>query len=136
MAKFKPGQSGNPAGRPSGSFAVARRIRERLESSGDVDMVIAGIVDAARKGDMTALCWLGDRFFVKPKPTAEPVTFPMPSDADLAGQARAVLEAASKGELSVDTASQAISALGGIARVAEVDELRRRLETIEGKLLK
>ncbi len=49
--KWKKGQSGNPKGRPPGVSAVTK-MRESL--SGDVPEILAGLVAAAKGGDVQA----------------------------------------------------------------------------------
>jgi len=65
-SKFKPGQSGNPSGRPKGSFSVSiafnRALRERVvvvengkrKSITKLDAIAKGITNSAVKGDAKA----------------------------------------------------------------------------------
>jgi hypothetical protein len=51
----------------------------------------------------------------------------------LTDQGRAVLSAVSAGALAPSQGSQLIAAIGALARVAEIDELERRLSALEAK---
>jgi hypothetical protein len=128
MAKFRPGQSGNPRGRPRGS-GIAAHVRQSLH--GDLPEVLQAIVDAAKKGDMAAAKLLLDRVV----PTLKPVDLPvvLPEDERLSDQGRSVLQAAASGSLSPEQADRLLSAIARQSRVVEVDEIVRRLEVLEGE---
>lgn len=75
--KFKPGQSGNPRGRPRAATQLARMIRDQTEDGAElVRRVLAiarGLDRAAEdaKSIRWALDWLADRTFGKPQQTIE-----------------------------------------------------------------
>lgn len=59
--QFKPGESGNPAGRPKGQKWLKTRLREALEATGaDKDIVLA-LIEKAKKGDIMAIKEIMDR---------------------------------------------------------------------------
>lgn len=59
--QFKPGQSGNPAGRAKGHKWLKTRLIEALEATGaDKDIVVA-LIDKAKKGDIMAIKEVMDR---------------------------------------------------------------------------
>lgn len=130
---WKPGQSGNPKGRPAGTFAVSRKLSEMLDADGGAELIRTKLIEAAKTGDMAALTWFADRLWPRPKSTIEPIRFQMPHPASLVEKAEAVLQAAADGLLPPDVASQMISALGTVARLREIDELAARLDAIEMK---
>ncbi|MBK8664993.1 MAG: hypothetical protein IPN21_03505 [Burkholderiales bacterium] len=59
---------------------------------------------------------------------AQALTLP---DGTLTEQGRAVLAAVAAGELAPGQGSALLSAIGALARVAEIDELVRRIEALE-----
>ena len=127
MAKWQPGQSGNPAGRPPGSGEVAKLRAGIVEH---VPQILSKLVEAALGGDTQAARLLLERVLPPVKAVELPVELPMP-EGRLTEQARHVLAAAAGGTLAPDQAATLIGALAGVARIAETDELRQRIERLE-----
>ena len=68
---WKPGQSGNPSGRPKKGFAIAERIRSAVGDD-DWNEIISCAVVQAKEGDKSARDFLVDRTEGKPtQPTAD-----------------------------------------------------------------
>lgn len=127
--RFAPGVSGNPAGRPpSASAELRKQLAEQSPAlaSKALEMALAGDVQALR------LCL--DKLVPSLKPQAEPVAVDLPTDAGIAGTARAFIDAAARGELSPDTAQALVAAVTGLARVVELDEIDQRLADIEAQI--
>ena len=63
---WKPGQSGNPKGRPKGGEALAELVRQRTK---DGKYIVDGVFELSKSADedirMKALAWLGDRGYGK-----------------------------------------------------------------------
>lgn len=128
--QFKPGQSGNPNGRPKGT--PDRRTTLLRELEGDLPALIDALKQKALEGDTQALKLLLDRLLPIRKATHEAVELPQLADAHtLADKVHAVLLAVADGELPPDVGAQLISAIGTSARVVEVSELKDRLEALE-----
>lgn len=62
---WKPGQSGNPNGRPKKGLAISERIRENVTDK-DWDAIIACAVALAKGGDKASRDFLSDRTEGKP----------------------------------------------------------------------
>ncbi len=128
-AAWKPGQSGNPKGRPPGAGEVAKL---RAAIAGQVPAILQSLTAAALAGDVQAARLLLERTLPALKPAEQAQALHLP-DGTLTAQGRAVLAAVSAGELAPGQGAALLGAIGTLARVAEVDELARRIEALEGK---
>lgn len=128
MAKFKKGESGNPAGRPKGTGEVAK-LRQAIQD--DLPAIIDAMVKQARQGDATAARLLVDKVIPNMRPEARPVV--IPHREGLAERATAILDAAAAGNLPPDVASQLVTAVGTLAKVMEISEIDERLKALEAK---
>lgn len=128
MARFKPGESGNPRGREPGSKNKATALRERIAEH--IPEILDSLVDQARQGDTAAAKLLLDRALPALRPTDQPVTLPL-AGADLAADGRAVVSAVGSGDVTPETAKTLLSGLSSLARVVEVGELLQRIEALE-----
>lgn len=125
---WKPGQSGNPDGRPKGSINAATRLRRMI----DAGKIVKRLQQAALAGDVQAARTLLERALPVHRASAAPVEVPGLADApDLTGKAQAVLAAVADGSIPPDLGAQLVTAIGTVARVAEVDELQRRIAALE-----
>lgn len=128
MAKFKPGESGNPQGRPAGQTPGAK-IRAAIEK--ESSEILAAVIIAAKNGDMAAARMLMDRIVPPLKPTTAAVQLPGTISQSLAAQGASVISATLSGSLPPDSAQQLLSALAAQARITEVTELVSRIEALE-----
>ena len=127
--KFKPGRSGNPAGRPKGT--KDRRTELRALIKPHAPDLIAKALELAKGGDVQALRLLLERAVPPIKATSEAVAFEVPGDGNLADTGRAVMRAIASGTLPPDTGRQLIDALAALGRVVEIEELERRIAALE-----
>lgn len=131
--RFKPGQSGNPAGRPRGSrHKVTLAIEAILE--GEAESLTRKAVELAQAGDMTALRLCMDR--LAPVRRDRPVAFDLPkieTAADLPKATQAIMEAVAAGELTPSEAAELGKLIDAHAKAIEVTDLHRRLEALERK---
>lgn len=102
---FKPGQSGNPAGRPKGS--VNKNLAMLREA---VEKVLPLVVDRALAGDADAQKLILERGLPKLKAVDAPVEFTLP-EAGETSSARAVLVQAAAGELALSHAEKIVYGL-------------------------
>lgn len=125
--RWKPGQSGNPAGRPPGTGEVAK-IRAAI--SDRVPELLAALMTRALEGDVGAARLLLERAIAPLKAAEQPQALTLP-DSTLTEQGRAVLAAVAAGELAPGQGAALLAAVGTLARLVEVDELTRRVEALE-----
>ncbi|MFM4807317.1 DUF5681 domain-containing protein [Aeromonas caviae] len=130
MAQFKPGQSGNPAGKPKG--AVSARTKLLRDASLPT---LQAVIEKAKAGDLQAASLVLDRTVPRLKPGVEPVAIVDDADASmtLTEKAHAVSNAILQGRLDPVVGAQVLTAMAGVARIAEMDELSRRIEQLEGR---
>ncbi len=128
ILKWKPGQSGNPKGRKSNP--IAERFRKATE--GQLDAVIEAMLKAAQEGDTSAAKLILERCIPPFKPVAPTTAFKLDGDS-LTAKAQAILAAVAAGAIAISDAKQLIDALALLAKVAEFDELERRVAALEVK---
>lgn len=126
--QWKAGQSGNPKGRPPGVSAITKM---RASLSADVPDILAGLVAAAKGGDVQAARLILERVLPPLKGVEQPVTLSLPDGGTLTAKADAVLCAAAVGDLAPGQAAQLISALGAMAKITEIDDLNARITKLE-----
>lgn len=127
-ARWKPGESGNPEGRKPGT-TLGGKLRAAVGQ--DFDAIVRAVITAAKAGDMAAASLLLSRTCPAVKPIQEPAPVAL-EGATLTEKAGSVLDAVSTGRLSVSDAKALLEALAAVAKIAEVDELTRRIEVLEG----
>lgn len=125
---WKPGQSGNPAGRKPGTGEVAQ-IRAAISER--VPELLAAMMTKALEGDVGAARLLLERAVAPLKGTEQAVLLTLPDGGTLTAKADAMLCAAADGQLAPGQAAQLIAALGTLAKITEVDVLTARIEKLE-----
>jgi hypothetical protein len=128
-AAWKPGQSGNPKGRPAGTgevgklrAAIAKRVPDLL------DAMMAKALD----GDVGAARLLLERAIAPLKAIEQAQALALP-DGTLTAQGRAVLRSVADGELAPSQGAALLGAIGTLARVTELDELESRIAALEAR---
>ena len=125
--KFKPGQSGNPAGRPKGKPLKATELRKAISEA--MPEIIQGLIDAAKLGDISAATVLLNRCVPALKPEALAVNLPVKET--LTDQSSEIIKATMGGKIPADIGSQLLSALANQAKIIEIDDLIKRIEALE-----
>lgn len=128
---WKPGQSGNPKGKTPGSGELQRL---RASIAADVPDILAGLVLAAKGGDVQAARLILERVIPPMKAIEQTQELDFPEGGTLTAHGRAVLSAVAAGDLAVGQGSQLLAAIGSLARVTEIDEFNARLSKLEDKL--
>lgn len=126
---WRPGESGNPNGRPKSAGSVAQ-FREAIAEH--VPGIIEKLKAAALDGDVSAARLLLERAVPPIKATEEATPLAL-SGETLTAQGRDVLAAVAAGDLAPSQGAALLSALGTMAKLAEVDELERRIQALEEK---
>lgn len=127
---WKPGQSGNPAGRKPGTGEVAQL---RAAISERVPELLAAMMTKALEGDVGAARLLLERAVAPLKGVEQAVLLTLPDGGTLTAKANAMLCAAATGDIAPGQAAQLIAALGTLAKISEVDDLAARITNLEVK---
>lgn len=120
--KFKPGQSGNPAGRPKGSRNKSTLLTAQLQDA------LPDLLDKTRElamaGDTTALKLLLDRLAPIPKAPYQGPDIPeLATSGTKQERARAILEALASGDIAPADAMAISRVANLLASATEPDPL-------------
>lgn len=130
-APFKPGKSGNPAGKPKGARHKTTLAIEAL-LDGEAEILTRKAIELAKGGDMQALRLCMDR--LAPPRKDRSVAFAMPSIEtvdDLPAATRAIMEAVSVGDITPSEAAELGKLVDAHVRAIEVSDINKRLEALE-----
>jgi hypothetical protein len=128
---FKPGQSGNPAGRPKGSRNKALLALQAL-LDGEADEIGRKAVEMAKTGDTAAMRLVMERLL--PPRKDRPIMFTLPkleTAADAVKATAALVEAVSVGDITPGEASELSKLVEGFTKAVELHEIQQRLEKLE-----
>jgi uncharacterized protein DUF5681 len=126
--KYKRGQSGNPAGRPKGITDKRTALRELLEPHAAELVQVA--VQRALDGDSTALKLCLDRLMAPLRARGASISLGHLGES-MEEMGRAVMARLASGELTPDEAGSVMASIASLARVKEIDDLERRVATLE-----
>lgn len=130
-AGWKPGQSGNPAGRPKGSRNRVTLIALAAMEEGGEEIARL-VVDAARGGDLSAARFVLERLC--PPLRERPVSLELPDTSTAQGVAQAqaaVLQAVTTGELTPGEGATLAGLVEARRKALETEELERRIAALE-----
>ena len=130
-SRFKPGKSGNPAGKPKGSRNAATLAMEAL-LDGESEALTRKAIELAKGGDMQALRLCLDR--ILPPRKDRPIAFAMPVITTIEDAPRAmaaVTAAVALGEITVTEAADVSRLVETYVRSVEASDLEKRLRAIE-----
>lgn len=132
-ARFKPGTSGNPAGKAPGTrHRVTRAVEALLE--GQHEALTQKAIDKALEGDGVALRLCLDR--IAPPRKDAPVSFDLPpirTAGDTVAASSSLLDAVAAGEVTPDEAGRVMALLTAHRALVETGDLEARIEALEGK---
>jgi hypothetical protein len=126
--RFRPGCSGNPAGKKPGTRNRATILREALRDGEDTS-VARVVIDKAIAGDAVAARFVLER--LEPKPRGRPIHLDIPKGESPAGEVvatfNAALRAMAAGEITPDEAVSVARFLEGRMRVLKAWQLEQKL---------
>jgi hypothetical protein len=127
---FKPGVSGNPAGRPRRPRAGQDALRRDLLRQ--APEILAALVEAAKSGDPQAARLILDRCLppLRPVDRASPIAL----GDSLTQASAAILAGLAAGTLTIDQGSRLAGIISSLARTQELTETERRLAFVENLL--
>lgn len=129
--RWKPGQSGNPGGRPKRIGQVRALLEHKREE------LVKKAIELALAGDVAALRLCMERLAPPLRPTTEPVEIPGLAQAStLTEKCQVIVSAVGNALISPTVGSELLSAMGNLAKALEVDELARRVAALEASLNK
>ncbi len=130
--QFKPGQSGNPSGRPKGSRNKATLAVQAL-LEGEAEEITRKAIEMAKSGEMAAIKLVLERL-LPPRKDA-PVAFDLPTTIENAEHIPAalsvVLDAVSQGELTPSEGQAVAGLLEHHRRAIETCILERKLDALQ-----
>ena len=131
--RFRPGQSGNPHGRPQGSRNKASIALEEL-MAGEGAAITKRVCAAALKGDMQAARIILDRICPRRERTITIALPPIKTAGDAVQALGVVIAATASGEVTPSEASDISSLIGVFIKTLEVTEFEARLAALETRL--
>jgi Family of unknown function (DUF5681) len=133
LKPFKPGQSGNPNGRPQGSrHKVTLACDSLLE--GEAEAITRKAVEMAKGGDAVAMRLCLERIVPPRRDRAVAFTLPaLETAADAKVAAGAIVRAVADGDLTPSEAAELSKLLDNFTRVLEATDFQTRLEALERK---
>jgi hypothetical protein len=130
---FKPGQSGNPAGRPKGVRGKAEIFAEAL-LEGETEEIIRAAVKAAKAGELGAIRLCLDRLVPRRRDRAVPFDLPPLHSAASALSALADIAAAvSRGDMTPAEADNVSRLLERYLSALQHVDVEQRLSKLEGE---
>lgn len=130
---FKPGQSGNPAGKPKGALNKATMAAQTL-LDGESEALTRKAVKMALGGNIQALRLCIERLVPPRKERAIALDLPdFDGVESLPGMTAALLREVAKGELTVGEASALSTLVANHGRALELVELEKRISALEGR---
>jgi hypothetical protein len=131
LRPFRPGQSGNPNGRPKGARNATTIALESL-LDGQAKALTQKAVDLALSGDLIALRMCLDR--ILPVRKNRPIEFALPTIETIADAPKAIgaiSAAVASGEITVSDAADVSRLVEAYVRAIEASDLDKRLRALE-----
>lgn len=127
--QWKPGESGNPRGRPPGR--PDKRLLATQQMLDEMRNIVAVLVGKALEGDTNAASIVLAKVLPSVKAQAEKVSFEFDATASISEQVAQVLDGVAQGKLAPDVARLIIDSIKSLADVRATEELAARIEALE-----
>lgn len=129
--RFRPGESGNPAGKPKGARNKTTIFVEKM-IEGEAEALTATAIRLAKDGDPSLLRAMLDRLAPARKERTLSISLPpITSPADAPAIAARLIEAAAAGEITPNEAQALASLLEAYRRQSELADIEARLRALE-----
>jgi hypothetical protein len=130
---FRPGESGNLAGRRPGARNKRTILRECLAEvfEGGERGFWRAVAQQAREGDSTAAGMLARRLMPELKSESAPLNVQLPQDMNQA--ANQVVNLAACGKVTVEGAQALLAGMASALKVKELTDLEDRVRALEGR---
>lgn len=129
--RFKPGQSGNPAGRKPGSRNKAYQALEEIGRAGS-HKILKAVVRAAAAGDMRAAGIILARCWPERKGAPIEVTLPkVKTPADIIAALICITEQVATGNITTNEAEELAAVYEGMRKAFELIDVQSRIEKLE-----
>ena len=134
--RFKPGQSGNPNGRPQGSRSKVCIALDAL-AEGEAQEIVQAMIGKAKEGDSQAGRIILERIWPARKGARQAFDLPeIVTAADLPKAISSVNRQVADGELSADEGALIVGLLDAHRKAIETSDLAERLGALEERLAK
>jgi hypothetical protein len=133
--RFRPGQSGNPAGKPKGARNRHTRAAELL-LDGESEAITRRCIEMAKEGDRAAMRLVMERIIAPRR--ERPLTFDVPrlrSLADISAAYVRIVESLGKGEILPSEASTLAGIIEAARKSIESEQLEARVQELEKAIL-
>jgi hypothetical protein len=132
--QWKPGQSGNPNGRPAGSRSRTLLALDAL-GEGEVENIVKAMIAKAKEGDAVAARPILDRVWPARKGARLQFDLPEVSRAEqLPGAIASVNRQVADGDISPEEGALIVGLLEAHRKAIETSELAARLAALEERL--
>jgi hypothetical protein len=133
MAKFKPGKSGNPGGKPRG--ALNQTTRAALELlGGDLEAITRECVRQAKEGNLMAVKLVLDKLIPSVKELPLSLSLPkVEGGADLPAALSAVMVAVAQGKITPGEGQALTAMLEAFRKGLELTDIEARLTFLESQ---
>lgn len=128
---WKPGESGNPKGKPAGTLNKKTRLAMTLLED-DLEAITKVVITAAKGGDMQAARFIVERMV--PPMRERPITIELPpvdSSAGVSAAQQAILDAVARGELLPAEGTTLAGIVEMRRKSIETEELELRIAALE-----